>query len=261
VDHLASNGRKHHRWLQPLFWAVTEGAVATTILSAGGKNALESVQAASIVCGLPFVFLLLFVMQSIQAFCEQAAVSDDVQEYKPSAQNEFSFPVYGGVFNACEWLVSLGTVHPMRVEKGMDKPTIFHFVEFVKGLCIPSFSLGQVLSVVYPRNAKKNAVFVAVYTVLFYGWIAIFAASGKYPGLSGPGWAMFLSSALMLMTVRMIFRAKFNLRSHAFGDFVSSLFLWPQVIAQMRQHCVELGLPNDMSDEDADVQEGEEVVP
>jgi hypothetical protein len=34
------------------------------------------------------------------------------------------------------------------------------------------------------------------------------------------------------------------------GDFICSLFLWPQVLAQMRQHCVDLDLPNDKAGED-----------
>merc|ERR1719361_2233125 len=33
VDHLASNGRKKHHWIQRFFWAITEGAVATALLS------------------------------------------------------------------------------------------------------------------------------------------------------------------------------------------------------------------------------------
>lgn len=44
VDHLSANGRKHHHWVQRLFWAVTEGAVATAILSAGGDSGLQAVQ-------------------------------------------------------------------------------------------------------------------------------------------------------------------------------------------------------------------------
>jgi choline-glycine betaine transporter len=55
VDHLASNGHEDHHWLQRVFWAFTEGAVATALLMAGGGSALNALQAASIVFALPFV--------------------------------------------------------------------------------------------------------------------------------------------------------------------------------------------------------------
>ena len=58
VDFLASNGRLHHHWSQRLFWAVTEGAVATALLTAGGADALSALQAASIISGLPLCILL-----------------------------------------------------------------------------------------------------------------------------------------------------------------------------------------------------------
>ena len=52
VDTLASNGAEEHHWLQRVFWAFTEGAVATGLLVAGGNDALGALQTASIVFGL-----------------------------------------------------------------------------------------------------------------------------------------------------------------------------------------------------------------
>jgi len=252
VDHLASNGRKNHHWIQRLFWALTEGAVATAILSAGGANALTAVQAASIVFALPFVFLLCYTLQSIQIYCEQAAVSADIMEFKLPDQPTFSMPIYGGIFNICEWLASLGAVNDKRIELGMDKPTTFHVVEFFKGMLCAPFSLWQVLSVTYPRNVNKNKMTVFFYGLLFYSWIGLFAAYGKYGGLLGWAWTVFFSTGTMLGAIRGGFRSRFNLRSNILGDFIASLFVWPQVLTQMRQHCIELGLPNDKNDDDID---------
>jgi len=81
VDHLSANGRLHHHWTQRLFWAVTEGAVATALLSAGGAGALQAIQSASIVAGLPFTVLLLFLVQSIWDFAEQATNEPDNMEF------------------------------------------------------------------------------------------------------------------------------------------------------------------------------------
>jgi choline/glycine/proline betaine transport protein len=48
-----------------VFWAITEGIVAATLLIAGGREGLEALQAAAISAGLPFAFILLFMMYAI----------------------------------------------------------------------------------------------------------------------------------------------------------------------------------------------------
>jgi hypothetical protein len=244
VDHLSANGRKRHHWIQRLFWAVTEGAVATALLSAGGSSALRGVQAASIVAGLPFNFLLCYLLESIWVFAKQAEDPDNM-EFKLSGQAEFTMPVYGGIFNVFEFAASAGDVNPKRVERGMHLPTQFQAVEFAKALFIPFVSLYQVLSAAYPKNKKTNVFTAAVYGLFFITWVALFAAYGKYTSLLAWGWTVMFSGAVMLASIRNTFRARCNLRSNVLGDFIASCFVWPQVLTQMRLHCVELGLPED----------------
>ena len=71
VDHLASNGHEDHHWLQRVFWALTEGAVATALLVAGGGKALGALQAASIVFGLPFVSNIALGVSCLRCFWMQ----------------------------------------------------------------------------------------------------------------------------------------------------------------------------------------------
>lgn len=242
VDHLASNGRKDHHWIQRVFWAFTEGAVATALLGSGGSNALAAVQAASIVCGLPFLLFLCFMMQSIILFCRQAEESDDM-EYKWPTQPEFSMPIYGGIFNMGEYICSLGKVHPQRVAKGMDKPLPLHYVGVAMGIFVPFVPLYQVFQGAYPRAGISNAVCAAMYGFLYYAWIAFFGASSSYPGLAVWGWTSFVSAAMILMITRLRFRARYNIRSNAFADFWGAAFFWPQVLTQMVQHLQEYDSP------------------
>lgn len=245
VDFLASNGRLHHHWLQRLFWAVTEGAVATALLSAGGADALGALQAASIVAGLPFCILLCYMMQSIALFCEQASKSDAIDFYQKSEQPEFPMPIYGGILNICEYMASLGQVHEARVEKGMDMPKSRQVTWFFLGLFVPGYCMWDILSSCYPRNVKSNLFVTAVYSIAYYLWIALFASVNSKGGLLGFGWAMFFAAGTILMAIRNGFRIRYNLRSNEIGDFISSCFFWPQVFAQMKDYCVEAGLPND----------------
>nr|WP_179829906.1 BCCT family transporter [Nocardiopsis aegyptia] len=62
VDTLTNGGDTHPvRW-QRAFWAIAEGAVTLILLVLGGQNALDALQAASVVTGLPFAVILLFMV-------------------------------------------------------------------------------------------------------------------------------------------------------------------------------------------------------
>jgi len=253
---LSANGRLHHHWIQRAFWAITEGAVATAVLSAGGSNGLQAVQAASIVFGLPFAFMLVFLVPCISSFAAQAAADPNSQTYKIPEQKSFATPVHGGIFNFFELAASLGSVHPDRVALGMDRPTQFHIQEFLMGVFVPFIPLKQVLSAAYPRNTIGNIIQVVSYTVCYYGWIAIFIAMAKYPGLKVVGWITFLTGGSLLGSIRLGFRERYNIRSGVIADYLNSFFFWPQVLMQMREHCITLGLPNDKLDEDVKGQDG-----
>ena len=62
VDSLTSGGKIDAPVGQRVFWAMAEGAVAAVLLIGGG---LQALQTASIVTGLPFAFILLFMCYSL----------------------------------------------------------------------------------------------------------------------------------------------------------------------------------------------------
>ncbi|MBO0903071.1 BCCT family transporter [Jiella sonneratiae] len=62
IDMLTAGGHSDPPKIQRLFWAVTEGAIAAMLLVAGGLKAL---QAAAVVAGFPFAFVLLTMMYSL----------------------------------------------------------------------------------------------------------------------------------------------------------------------------------------------------
>lgn len=62
IDSLTSGGKIDAPVGQRIFWAITEGAVAAVLLVGGG---LQALQTASIVTGLPFAFILLFMCYSL----------------------------------------------------------------------------------------------------------------------------------------------------------------------------------------------------
>jgi hypothetical protein len=247
VDLLASNGRMEHHWLQRMFWALTEGAVATALLNAGGADGLAALQAASIICGLPFTVLLFFVLQSIYEFCEQAL--DEDREYFEFNEREFEMPVYGGIFNIFEFIASAGKVHPDRQAKGMGLPKKEEVSEFFRGLLVPPVSFYRIMSAMHPKQAWRisNFLLTAVYTLIHITWIALFCFVQSSRGLRAWAWTAYLINAVILTGLKMHYRSTRRVQGNAMGDFVSSFFFWPQVFAQL-----SIGLSNDRSEVEAE---------
>ena len=234
VDFLASNGKMEHHWVQRLFWALTEGAVATALINAGGKDGLAALQAASIICGLPFTVLILYLLQSIWEFCEQG-VNEDQELYEFKSAREFKMPVYGGILNIFEFVASLGHIHPDRKAHGIDFPTTKHFSEFAIGLLVPMFSVYKIQSIMNPKASDKsfNILFTVVYTLVHITWIVLFILVDSTRGLRAWGWAAYFTNAMLVTSQKLHFRSSRGVRGNIIGDFLSSLFLWPQVFSQL----------------------------
>jgi len=234
VDFLASNGRHEHHWLQRLFWALTEGAVATALLNAGGADGLAALQAASIISGLPFTIFLLYLMQTIYEFCSQA-LDEDQKFYEIKDRKEFRMPVYGGIFNAMEQVASLGDVHEERVAIGIDRADKTHVMAFLQGLFIPFVALNEITSKFYPASSQKtpNRITVGVYTIMHLAWIALFISVVKYPALRAWGWCAFFVNGCLLTSLKADYRDRNSIHGNIIGDFFSATFIFPQVFAQL----------------------------
>jgi BCCT, betaine/carnitine/choline family transporter len=239
VDHLASNGSKSHHWVRRMFWSVTQGALSTALLSSGGATALKAVQAMAILCGLPYIILMMFMVQSTLLLCRAADKLPENDIYNFPDQAEFIMPVYGGIFNSIEYLSSFGYVNKERVQLGIDRPLRKHVMEFIKGVLVPSVSLYQILAIMNPKNRSLNFGFALIYAILYYAWIVLLSIPGSYYGFTALSSILFVSCGLMLGTVRNIFRCHYNnIRSNCAADFCAGLILWPQALSQMRLHAV-----------------------
>ena len=73
IDCLSANGDPDPPRIQRVFWALMEGATATALLVAGGKDGLVALQAAGLLSGLPYTFLVCLICTSIWRACKVAA--------------------------------------------------------------------------------------------------------------------------------------------------------------------------------------------
>lgn len=236
VDHLASNGALNHHWVQRLFWAFTEGAVATALLLAGGSNALSALQACSIVFGLPFTLLVLWFCQSILRMCDrlvELGESTEIQDY--ILGKTFKMSLFGGVFNWLEFIASLGAVHPERVALGMDKPTILQTSLFFPSLLVPFITLRRALLHIYPKQSDAGYVklLTVTYAVFHFLWVALFISAIKSRLFIAVAFSAVFINGCVLTGVRTAAREQLNLQGDTFSDFLASSFFYFQVLAQI----------------------------
>ena len=244
VDALASNGGEKHHTIQRVFWAFTEGAVATGLLWAGGSDALTALQAASIVFGLPYNFFLFFMCWSIYKMCESLDGHDgegyvDAKVLLP--KKTWEMPLYGGVFNYLEAFFSAGSINPIMKKEGIVTPPVTDFGLLLKNLLFPFISFLHVRSAMdmKKKHAKWNLFMTAVYAVIHFGWIALFACGAINYGFVAFAWMFFFINSVLLLSVRNEFRMKLGISGNLVGDFVGCSFMYPQCLLQMEKQVFE----------------------
>ena len=242
VDFLAANGRHDTHWIQRLFWALTESCVATALLKAGGSNALAAVQAASIISGLPYTVVLLYLLQSIYEMCEQALDEDQIQFKVP--ERRFIMPSYGGIFNIFEYIASLGNVHTTRVVLGLDLPSSFQATEFFTSLVLPFLPLQDIVYTMYPKpeQRKTNLLLLVSYAILFFFWVTcVIISITLKPSMIYLGLVAYVMCTILMANLKHTVRRRRRLHGNVVGDLMSSLLLYPQVITQIRIELIEYG--------------------
>lgn len=255
VDHLASNGFPDTHWTQRVFWAFTEGALATALLVSGGADGLRALQAASILTGLPFTFFLIFMCVSSYKMLVLAEKNNtdgtDVTLKEDYASHKiFKMPVYGGAFNIFEYIFSLGMpIHESR-QTTMPFPTAGVWANFLFGLAVPFVPYYKLLNAAYPKASSKtsNLLLAGVYAVFHFLWIALFICITVSNGFQGIGWTAFMLNACILTHLRSAIREMYRIDGNLFHDLLMCAFLWPQVLSQLT---VEMADRDNHLDEDA----------
>jgi choline-glycine betaine transporter len=244
VDALASNGKEEHHWLQRVFWAFTEGAVATGLLYAGGADALSALQAASIVFGLPYNFFVFFMCWTVYKMCQALEQQGQEDFHDPKVllpKKSWTFPIYGGIFNGMESIFSCGRIHPAMKEAGIVPPPASDLCVLLKNVLFPFLSVYKIYSGVdMKKQNKKFTLFTtAVYACIHFLWIALFACGSINYGFIAFGWMFFFVNAVLLVGLRSDIRGKLGIGGNLVGDFIAGSFMYPQGLLQMERQLFE----------------------
>merc|ERR1712050_381146 len=240
---IAANGQEAHV-VQRVFWAITEGAVAIALLQAGGPQSLKALQAVSIIAGLPFTVILMFMCTALWR-----ALKIDQGDMAPKdSRTDWSLPLYGGIFDMLEVPLSMG-------RSGMPRVTAIQ--DFCIGLVAPPLLLWRAMRGLAAKQGQSKAassttqdvMMVVICTLLYLAfWLFhILTWADVNHGMNGLGWAALVFFAGVVGVVRNSVRTVYHIEGSGIEDFFASLFIWPQVLAQLAEQVTEVSFSSFLS--------------
>lgn len=202
---------------QKVWWCVTEGAVASGLISAGG--ALKSLQHVSIIIGLPYTFFLCMLVPSLYRALKREAGDTDIREAKKFNTQLLDF---------LEGFSPLG---------GSPFPPCTHLVNIVLGLVLPGRAIFTVANKTAAENgeSKCGAMMIAIAAqVLFMTWIIFELVEIGAKGSYVIGWVAFIFFGFIVAFTRHTARTLYGVWGSFVDDIFATLFLWPVVLAQVQ---------------------------
>lgn len=221
VDIMAANGEEEPPILQRIFWAFTEGAVAIALLYSGknvlgpfgdpGEGGLRACQAASIVMGLPYTFMLFWYSQALVQVCREEA--GDLDPERP---------------RMAMFLIS--APKSARVPLGRGLLMLLRNL-FVPGLS-PAVKIGTMS---WPAGELTKGVMWMILLQLLWllSVVCDFMAIIEYQ-IHAMALAIFVGFAAFVSLVRREVRKQWGIpRGDFITDFICSLLAYPFVLTQL----------------------------
>ena len=214
VDIIASNGDEEPPMLQRMFWALTEGACAIALLYSGvnvigqgvaGEGGLRALQAASIVMGLPYTFVLFWFSQALVQVAREEA----------------------------------GELDP---ERPRMKKSIFDIprdpVMFLRATFAPGFSPAvKQATTAWPFGGLAWQIVMQVLYVMVIVFLFVALASDEWLYIAG---ACYVGFAGWLSLIRRAIRREWRIpRGDFFTDFFCAIFMPMFTLVQLEEQMKE----------------------
>jgi hypothetical protein len=209
-------------WWQKVFWCWTEGLVAICLVN-GGASASKALQALSIIFGLPYTFLLCFMVPSLYRSLKHIVGDQDIKEsYRFNTQ----------IFDFLEGFAP-------RSESPCARGK--HISALLTGLVAPFVSVKKGLEFVNPEN-KMGALMYALFAqLMFVVWFVLHVCEVAGPGLHSIAWLAYTFMVFVIALVRTDVRRKEKIWGNPLEDFFISLAAYPFALSQIQMHAETAG--------------------
>lgn len=196
---------------QRIFWALTEGATASGLLVAGGKEGLAALQAIGLLSGLPFIFLMSLICVSIWKALR--VTGGDLDPHGP----EFAISIFAPF-----------ATEPYREIKASRTWKLF--VQFAMNIFIAPYTLAIVAA---RLNNDRRVWAYAIPSASSFGlFILCHILELVISGMWAIAWFFFLCFVAMMTSYRIQTRERYGIDGHPAEDFFVSCF-YPACVLQV----------------------------
>ena len=217
IDCLSANGDPDPPRIQRVFWAITEGATATALLVAGGKDSLTALQTVSVVSALPYTVVICLLCTAIWRAVKVAC--GDLDPNGPSFACGLFDPLAAEPFKKIRLSNVLGL-----------------FKELVINIFIAPITVAKVSARVYGKtgDARRKWWPYAIPSVIaFLLFILLHLLELAVPGCWAIAWFFYLCFTFHVTAVRIKTREIYGIIGNASEDFFSAMTLYPNVALQL----------------------------
>ena len=223
IDMIGANGEQEPPLPQRIFWAFTEGCAAIALLkgSQGDPDrALNGVSAVSVVCGLPFTVVLMYMSHALYLCCLEEA--GDLDENRPSWRTVcLGLPKADDVGDWV-WKTVLATVAP--------------FISIWKVLSQVESSTGGADPIM--SKEKMVLLYTALSAIFIYFGSILLIFSMWEANLRMIAASLYLAFATVVAYTRYMTRTGLGIKfGDAMTDVCLSVLFYPLVLAQCEREC------------------------
>lgn len=226
IDCLSANGDPEPPVIQRVFWALTEGACATSLLYAGGDSGLKALQSMSIASGVPYTILLCFMCVALWRAVKMEA--GDLDQHGP----RFTAGLLDVISN----------------------PTLKGVAKVLLAVVAPWYPMGKAAFKIGGTKERKW-LYMLFLAVPFYLWIVLMCLEPVVDGISYVAWTVLIGFFAYATAIRNAMREKYNIYGNMVEDFFAVMLVYPFAATQMEHHAdhidvLDLGKPAVASEKD-----------
>ena len=205
IDCLSANGNPEPPMIQRIFWSLTEGATATALLVAGGKDSLDALQTVSVACGLPFTFCINWTCVAMWRVVREEAGEIEEKDGR--------------------WQFSMWSWNSRR-----------RIIKSLVSIVFPWFYLAQAKMKLENKTLLKDQILFSIpFALPFYLWMILMIAEIKVESLSYVGWAILVFFFVFGGSLRSEVREKYGIEGDMVEDVFSFVLVYPIAIMQIHE--------------------------
>ncbi len=215
-DIISAQGHENPPWIQRVYWAVTEGATAQALLSATDSG-LSTIQAVSIVAGLPYTIAICYCCTSLYRALKREMRDEDIMSQR-----------HGFVVSSLD-ILELYSPEDMPAQSPSSGE---RFKSNVIALFFPYKGLKTAACAAYGDDVS-GTISAVVATCTWFTWFLCLCLSGIGEGTASIAWMLYVFFFAQVAIIRYHVRAARSIRDNFLHDLFASCALYPMVISQM----------------------------